>query len=93
MEALAASDDDRGTDVVDDEGAEVFDNEPDWGSFDGDGGAPWEQLDGEPPNPDLPSHCCTCRRPLSVHGLTDPFVRRWLLAGCDLHGDQGRVRW
>jgi hypothetical protein len=57
---------------------------------------PWAALSGETGSPalsKLPTVCGRCRRPLSNRAVTDQFSRRWLLAICDLHDEQGRVRW
>jgi hypothetical protein len=42
---------------------------------------------------DLPGSCSICDRPLVRHGIHDPFGRRWLVAMCDRHHEQGRTRW
>jgi hypothetical protein len=55
----------------------------------------WAEMTSETPSKlsELPVTCTTCWRSLVQHGVTDPQGRRWLLASCELHGEQGRQLW
>jgi hypothetical protein len=55
--------------------------------------APDAVVPSPPDTVDLPGSCPTCHRPLIRHGIQDSYGRRWLVAMCDRHHEQGRTRW